>query len=298
MAYTHIFPPSPKKYMPSRDKAAQSTFFHSAIRNNFSLSSWLLLGACLQTILVVLVPQRYALLFPIVVISIRLFNNLLITFGLKTNPYLEGSFPMKITAMPMDRDGKFAGPGKEKIAVLLLGAKSNHPMGIFAPHYKTLGKHLSGMTSELENDMTQESGFLGATSWAREHLNGANEAIQISYWRSIDDVHRFAHGPSHSKVWKWWYEVEGKVRHIGIMHELFEADAGMWENVYINFNPTLMGSTTYLMRDGKLEGGQVGDQWISPLLDASKGMMGSSLGRRGVKSVSGGQVEEKFPGKE
>lgn len=45
-----------------------------------------------------------------------------------------------------------------------------------------------------------------------------------------------------------------------------------------------MGATTFLRRgNGKLEGGQVADQWISPLLDASRGPMGMSLGRRGLR---------------
>lgn len=66
------------------------------------------------------------------------------------------------------------------------------------------------------------------------------------------------------------------------MHEVYEADRGMWEGVYINFQPTLLGSTTYLKKDGKLVGGEVGEQWISPLMDANKGPLRTSMARRGL----------------
>lgn len=62
------------------------------------------------------------------------------------------------------------------------------------------------------------------------------------------------------------------------MHEVFEAPAGMWESVYLNTQPTMMGATKILRRDGK-EGEK---EWISPLVDASGGELRSSHGRRGL----------------
>ena len=54
------------------------------------------------------------------------------------------------------------------------------------------------------------------------------------------------------------------------------------ENVYINFQPTGLGATTYLRKgDGKVESGGVADEWISPLVDARKGKVSSSAGRLG-----------------
>lgn len=65
------------------------------------------------------------------------------------------------------------------------------------------------------------------------------------------------------------------------MHEVFEAPKGMWEAVYINFQPTLLGATTYLKKDGELQGGEVKEEWVSGLLDANRGTMRTSAGRRG-----------------
>ncbi len=67
---------------------------------------------------------------------------------------------------------------------------------------------------------------------------------------------------------------------------MYEAEPGHWENVYVNFQPTGLGATTYLRRgDGKVEGGMVGDEWISPLIDASKGRFKASSGRLGMKET-------------
>ena len=69
--------------------------------------------------------------------------------------------------------------------------------------------------------------------------------------------------------------------YVGIMHEVYEADRGRWESVYANFQPTLLGATTFVKKEGRLEGGVVGEEWVSPLLDASRGQLRTSVGRRG-----------------
>lgn len=126
---------------------------------------------------------------------------------------------------------------------------------------------------------------LGQTGWTRKDANGVIETLAISYWRSIEDVHAYAHGPLHMKAWKWWDRTLSQHEHIGFMHEVFEAPKGMYEAVYINFQPTLLGATTYLKRGDKLEGGNVPDQWVGSLLDANRGRMRTSVGRRGQTSA-------------
>ncbi len=123
---------------------------------------------------------------------------------------------------------------------------------------------------------------LGSTDFIRKDKNGANEFIMISYWRSLEDVLNFAHGPTHREVLKWWDRTLKVHDHIGVMHELYEAEKGLWESIYVNFQPTLLGRTTYLKRDGKMVGGEVQDEWISPLVEANKAPLRSSNERRGV----------------
>ena len=113
--------------------------------------------------------------------------------------------------------------------------------------------------------------------------------LMISYWRSLEDIHAYAHGPTHSEAWRWWEKTMKSLDHIGVMHEIYEAPAGMWENVYLNFQPTDLGATTYLRRDGKMQGGKLAEQWISPLIDATRGRMRTGLGRRGQTHAAADQ---------
>jgi len=46
--------------------------------------------------------------------------------------------------------------------------------------------------------------FLDRLPFKERMRNGAIEFILISYWRSIEDVHKYAHGPAHREAWKWW----------------------------------------------------------------------------------------------
>lgn len=120
---------------------------------------------------------------------------------------------------------------------------------------------------------------LGQTGWQRKDERGAMEFVFISYWRTIEDLHAFAHGPVHRPAWLWWEKTIKQHDMVGINHEIYEADKGHWENMYVNFQPTGLGATTFLRRGDKLEGGEVSDEWISPLVDASRGKLRSSSGR-------------------
>lgn len=58
--------------------------------------------------------------------------------------------PGKTAAQVLDRDGQFPEPGQEKVAILLLGAKCNHPLGIFSPDFAKVDEYMSGMIANLE----------------------------------------------------------------------------------------------------------------------------------------------------
>ncbi len=56
----------------------------------------------------------------------------------------------------------------------------------------------------------------------------------VAYFRSIADAHAYAHGPLHRKAWDWWNSITKTHPHLSIMHELYEAPKGRWENIYVN----------------------------------------------------------------
>lgn len=81
------------------------------------------------------------------------------------------------------------------------------------------------------------NGFLGQTNWSRKDERGGVEFMFLSYWRSIEDLHAFAHAPLHREAWTWWEKTIKAHGFIGVNHEIYEADRGHWENVYVNFQP-------------------------------------------------------------
>lgn len=122
------------------------------IHSNFSLGTWMLLGACTQACLALLVRNRYyAFLPPGILLSFRIIDALLIHFQLKKNPFLQNAILKKrFSAMVPDQDGVFRGPGQEKVVILLLGAKSNHPFGFLAPEFLKTFKWVAEMNAEFD----------------------------------------------------------------------------------------------------------------------------------------------------
>lgn len=114
---------------------------------------------------------------------------------------------------------------------------------------------------------------LGQSGYSSKDPRSAAQLIFVSYWRSLDDVPAYANGPLHKEALKWWDSTIKQHGHIGFMHEIFEADKGHWENVYINFQPTGLGATTFLRKGNRLQGGEVADEWVSLLVDANKGIL-------------------------
>ena len=110
-----------------------------------------MLGACLQVcVSLALQDSFYAILPATTLLSIRVLDALMIHLDLRPNPYLEKALPRKSTAVIPDVDGNLTGPGNEKIAVLMLGAKSNHPFGFFAPEFFKTAKWLAEMNAEFD----------------------------------------------------------------------------------------------------------------------------------------------------
>jgi len=227
----------------------------------------------------------------ILLLAARLADTMAITWGWKKNHYLDEAILHRVSPQIPDEDGNFhQEASEEKVVVFMLGAKSSHPLGVFAPNFAQTGGYLTKMIKALESDSTV-NGFYGGSNWSKQDKNGASEFLFLSYWRSTADIHQFAYGSLHREAWDWWTKMVGQNDHIGINHEIFEVDRKHWEAVYLNFQPTLLGATTYLRKGDKMVGGTVDDAWISPLIDARRGKLRNSAGRLGRDP---GQLYEKY----
>jgi heme-degrading monooxygenase HmoA len=126
---------------------------------------------------------------------------------------------------------------------------------------------------------------IGQTNWQRKDERGAVEFVFISYWRSVEDLHVFAHGPLHREAWTWWEKTLKQHDAIGINHEIYEAEPGHWENMYTNFQPTGLGATSFPRRRDGGKDGNVTEEWVSSLVDARKGKLAKSSGRLGMSDT-------------
>lgn len=131
------------------------------------------------------------------------------------------------------------------------------------------------------------------TSWISAGERGmSNEYATISYWRSIEDIHNFALSPIHRDAWNWWNDNVGKLKNIGIMHEVFALPERQgWEGIYINYHPTGLGATSRAVDAAAAAGGEKatgGEKlWVNPIVDASRGAYRTSRGRMGRGDAEG-----------
>lgn len=94
--------------------------------NNFHPSSWFLLAASLQGLLTWLFPTAFTFIPAVLILAYRGVDVLLMTYGLKANPAMDGVITQKFSAQIPDENGDFGErPSRDSVVVLLLGAKSN-----------------------------------------------------------------------------------------------------------------------------------------------------------------------------
>ena len=75
----------------------------------------------------------------------------------------------------------------------------------------------------------------------------------IQYWRSTEDLERFARSPSetHLKAWQRFNKAVGKDGSVGIWHETYSVAAGGYETIYANMPRFGLAAATTHERVGK-----------------------------------------------
>ncbi|KAL4944123.1 hypothetical protein BDV06DRAFT_233856 [Aspergillus oleicola] len=256
--------------------------------NNFQPSSWFLLAASLQGLITWLFPTALTFIPAILGLAYRSIDVVLQIYGFKANPAMDGVITKKISAQLPDGNGGFGDkPSRDSVVVLLLGAKSNHPLGILYPAFGKMAEYLNAMVRELEANR-EEYGFLTSTSWLSNSdatLNAARGGMTIYYFRNMAGVHKFAHGPLHRAGWDWWNRTAKEHPDISIMHEVYEAAPGKWENVYMNYKPTGLATAVVELSGSEKEGGE--KKWVGSIVDANKVNMKNAKARLGGGIVEG-----------
>jgi len=121
------------------------------------------------------------------------------------------------------------------------------------------------MLRELTRD--PDSGLLGYENY------GGRTTLTLQYWRSLDDLLRYAHRDqnAHMPAWRKWIARWGSTRAVGIWHETYVVEPGTYECVYNHMPPFGLGK-------------------VGPLLPA-EGALQSSRGRLAAGQKLGTSVD-------
>ncbi len=121
------------------------------------------------------------------------------------------------------------------------------PLGIFYPPGQELGRYAIAMYRELEQK-SEEFGFLGMSDYLSTSAQTCPTTMSVIYFRSVEHLHKFAHGKVHREGWDWWdkADAEGNVDCLTIGHEVYVVEAGKWENVNIHSKPYDFGMCLFL----------------------------------------------------
>lgn len=257
------------------------------LRDNFSIPTWLCIGAILQGSLFLAVG-RVALLPAVIYLSYHTLVAYAMSVGWMRNTYMDGIITKKFSAQFPDERGEYGTkPADSDVVVFLIGTRCNHPLGLLAPGFREFGTYFPRMVKDLEAH-ADEYGFLGMTSWLNtDNRTSKSELMYVGYFRTTEGLHNFAHSEYHMGGWRWWNRHVKQYPHISIWHETYHVPKGHWESIYVNSHASGINSTTFRYEDEATEK----EMWASPVVDATKGLLKTSAGRM---SRSTGDDHEKL----
>lgn len=129
--------------------------------------------------------------------------------------------------MPQVIPGRFTAEINEPFVVFLIGMRINK-LFAFSKWIPTATPMSPMLRSLYQNS---EKGFLGGETFVYWRGVGL-----IQYWRSFEDLERFARNPAdaHLKAWQRFNQAIGADGSVGIWHETYLIEPGRYEAVYGN----------------------------------------------------------------
>ena len=115
---------------------------------------------------------------------------------------------------------------RETVTVFLIGMRINNPVAIRS--WLPVAGAMPKMLRHLERD--PKSALLSYHSWF------GRTTVLVSYWRSAEDLTRFASDPDapHAPAWRSFNRAVAATRHVGVWHETYTASATNSESIYVN----------------------------------------------------------------
>jgi hypothetical protein len=133
--------------------------------------------------------------------------------------------------------GRFTAKADQPFVVFLIGMRINQ---LWAVHrWLPVAQAMVPMLQELYQH--PEMGFLGAT-----FALTSRGPLTVQYWRSFEDLERFARGPHnpHLPAWQRFYKASKDGAPVGIWHETYLIQPDQYEAVYVNMPAFGLASVT------------------------------------------------------
>lgn len=128
--------------------------------------------------------------------------------------------------MPKVHPGRFTADVDEDVVVFVIGMRINRPWKLrkWLPVFTAMPKMLAHLESH------PEKGLLGY------HLSLLPSPITVQYWRSFEDLERFARDTDdpHLEPWRRYNRVIGKSGDVGVWHETYKISPDRCESIYAN----------------------------------------------------------------
>jgi hypothetical protein len=123
--------------------------------------------------------------------------------------------------------GRYTAHTTEPFIVFVVGMRLNRLREF--PKWVMAARAFTSMLKELQR--TPDKGFLGGLNIA--YRGGAG---QIQYWRSFEDLDRFARAPAdlHIPAWRRYNKLVGNSGKFGVWHETYLIEPGKYEAIYAN----------------------------------------------------------------
>lgn len=122
--------------------------------------------------------------------------------------------------------GRFTAEVDDELVVFLIGMRMNRPWKVhrWLPVFTAMGRMLTVLQRE------PAKGLLGV------HAYFVPQPTLVQYWRSVDDLHRFARSPEepHLGAWRQFNSAVGASGDVGIWHETYRVGPGDIETMYGN----------------------------------------------------------------
>jgi hypothetical protein len=141
--------------------------------------------------------------------------------------------------------GRYAAEMDGEFVVFIIGMRVNRLFAIhkWFPAFKAMGP----MIRELY--MNRDLGFLGT-----EYFLSWRGVTLLQYWRSYEQLEKYARGGVHLEAWKHFNRSVGTDGTVGIYHETYKVQPGMYECIYGNMPKFGLGKVSnHIPAVGRME---------------------------------------------